>query len=84
MGVVHLERDWRRLYDLWLAAEIGNSFHRRRGDASGVLFWGIAYVPDLHRGDICGLLADETRILIFENENHPIPLHLSRFRAVGF
>ena len=63
VGVVHLGRNRRRLSGLWLAAEVGDSVRRRRGDVGGVFFIGVANVANLHRDDVRSLVAGEARLL---------------------
>ena len=68
VGVLHLERHCQRIYDLRLAATIGNTLCRRRSDDDGFLFSPCpAHVADLHRLHGSSLLADETRLLIRTN-----------------
>jgi hypothetical protein len=63
VGIGNLGRDWRRLFDLWLAAEIGDPIRGRRSDVARVFFAGPADDAGFHRHHAAGLLADETGLL---------------------
>lgn len=65
LGFNGLGRDCQRLLDLWLAAKVGMASRRRCGDDGGFHFrrQRIADVADLHRGDVRGLVVNETRLL---------------------